>query len=536
MIKVSVIVPVYNVSEYIERCWDSIRNQTYKNIEVLFVDDCGTDDSVAKLEGYLAVEDTVDARILHHSRNRGLSAARNTGLEAATGEYVYFLDSDDDITEDCIEMLVSPLREKRYDFLVGDYSVVGEGGYSPLSLSTGAIETQKEVLRTYVAGEWYVMAWNKLCRRDFLVGNNLFFKEGLIHEDVLWTFKVACKANNMYVVKQPVYNYYVRSSSIMTSMSIEKDVNIYVEVFGNIAAFVEEEDRMYGRHEYALIMGQPYTTADHTAVTDHGIAAQHGCSCVDDNIIAHIRMALTALHQVAVFVLLEALGAQGHALIQLYMMANVAGLADYHAGTVVDEEIFTNVRAGMDVDTRQLMGVFGHHAGDHWQAQFKQTVGQTEDGNGFKSRVRQHNFLTGTGRRVALVGSLDIGIQHLADIRQAVHELLHQHLCLMLTSITVTTAFIGAVAFVGQHIAGHAIKQHSSFLPLLGHDGMQKPRIRLAFIIHTGIHRRAQMRNQLLHTLFHTISADGIFTYLIILHQPLHIGSCFIFQPFRNHI
>ena len=100
------------------------------------------------------------------------------------------------------------------------------------------------------------MAWNKLCRRDFLVGNNLFFKEGLIHEDVLWTFKVACKANSMYVVKRPVYNYYVRSSSIMTSMSIEKDVNIYVEVFGNIAAFVEEEDRMYGRHEYALIEGK----------------------------------------------------------------------------------------------------------------------------------------------------------------------------------------------------------------------------------------------------------------------------------------
>ena len=256
MIKVSIIVPVYNVSEYIERCWDSIRNQTYKNIEALFVDDCGTDDSVAKLEGCLAVSDAVEARILHHAKNRGLSAARNTGLEAATGDYVYFLDSDDDITEDCIESLVAPLSEKQYDFVVGDYSVVGDGGYSPLSLSTGAVETQEEVLRTYAAGEWYVMAWNKLCKRDFLIENDLFFKEGLIHEDVLWTFKVACKAANMYVVKRPVYNYYVRSSSIMTSMSIEKDVNIYVEVFGNIAAFVEEEDRMYGRYEYTLIEGK----------------------------------------------------------------------------------------------------------------------------------------------------------------------------------------------------------------------------------------------------------------------------------------
>ena len=152
MIKVSIIVPVYNVSEYIERCWDSIRNQTYKNIEALFVDDCGTDDSVAKLEGCLAVSDAVEARILHHAKNRGLSAARNTGLEAATGDYVYFLDSDDDITEDCIESLVAPLSEKQYDFVVGDYSVVGDGGYSPLSLSTGAVETQEEVLS--VASEY----------------------------------------------------------------------------------------------------------------------------------------------------------------------------------------------------------------------------------------------------------------------------------------------------------------------------------------------------------------------------------------------
>lgn len=256
MIKVSVIVPVYNVSEYIERCWDSIRNQTYKNIEVLFVDDGGTDDSVAKLEGYLAAEDTVEARILHHARNRGLSAARNTGLEAATGEYVYFLDSDDDITPDCIESLVAPLSKNNYDLVVGDYTLVGEGGRSPLNLDEGAVETNEEVMRTYSDGEWYVMAWNKLCRKEFLIDNDLFFKEGLIHEDVLWTFKVACKAENLYVVKKPIYNYYVRSSSIMTSMSIEKDANVYAEVFDCIVSFVKSEGREYGRYEYALVEGK----------------------------------------------------------------------------------------------------------------------------------------------------------------------------------------------------------------------------------------------------------------------------------------
>lgn len=255
-LKVSVIVPVYNVSEYIVRCWDSIKNQSYKNLEVLFVDDCGTDDSIAKLEACIASVEEGDVKILHHARNRGLSAARNTGLEVATGDYVYFLDSDDDITSDCIKSLVAPLSERKYDLIIGDYAVVGEGGYLPLNLSEGAVETNDEVMRTYAAGDWYVMAWNKLCRREFLLENKLFFKEGLIHEDVLWTFKVACKVENLYVVKKPVYNYYVRSSSIMTSMSIEKDVNIYVDVFDNISSFVMNERREYGKYEYALIEGK----------------------------------------------------------------------------------------------------------------------------------------------------------------------------------------------------------------------------------------------------------------------------------------
>lgn len=256
MIKVSIVVPVYNVSEYIERCWNSIRRQSYKNLEVLFVDDCGTDDSIAKLGRFIESVCDIDARILHHARNRGLSAARNTGVVAASGDYVYFLDSDDDITPDCIQSLVAPLIDKKYDLVIGDYNVIGSDNYSPLILPEGGLCANEEVIKTYSEGQWYVMAWNKLCRRQFLIDNDLYFQEGLIHEDVLWTFKVACKAQNLYVVKQPVYNYYVRSSSIMTSMSIERDANIYVEVFNNIASFVKEEGYEYAPYQYALIEGK----------------------------------------------------------------------------------------------------------------------------------------------------------------------------------------------------------------------------------------------------------------------------------------
>lgn len=299
-LKVSVIVPVYNVSEYIVRCWDSIKNQSYKNLEVLFVDDCGTDDSIAKLEACIASVEEGDVKILHHTRNRGLSAARNTGLEVATGDYVYFLDSDDDITSDCIKSLVAPLSERKYDLIIGDYTVVGEGGYLPLNLSEGAVETNDEVMRTYAAGDWYVMAWNKLCRREFLLENKLFFKEGLIHEDVLWTFKVACKVENLYVVKKPVYNYYVRSSSIMTSMSIEKDVNIYVDVFDNISSFVMNERREYGKYEYALIEGKK--TGILYSLLQKGESELYGESCLGNfHSRIHLKRIRTAQSGWAIF-------------------------------------------------------------------------------------------------------------------------------------------------------------------------------------------------------------------------------------------
>lgn len=254
--KVTIIVPVYNVSAYIERCWESLVKQTYKEIEILFVDDCGTDDSVEKLQKLIDTHPGIYCKILHHDHNRGLSAARNTGLMAATGDYVYFLDSDDDITEDCIERLVAPVMNDEIDIVVGNYRVVGGEVHSPLLLDSGLLDSSKEVLASYAAGKWYVMAWNKLCRRDFLIDNNLFFREGLIHEDVLWTFQVACKAQSLYVCNDVTYNYNVRGASIMTSMSIERDLRVYLDVFDAIVDFVCSEQRELGVEEYRIIEGK----------------------------------------------------------------------------------------------------------------------------------------------------------------------------------------------------------------------------------------------------------------------------------------
>lgn len=256
-IKISIIIPVYNVAPYIQACLKSVKSQTYKNIEVIFVDDCGTDNSIALATEFLAGCKGINYQILHHAQNGGLSAARNTGLKAAKGEYVYFLDSDDVLTEDALGKLMKPLEDQHYDLVVGDYvTYPNPVTSSMLVLPEGPVMGQKNILRTYAQGLWYVMAWNKLCSREFLMENNLFFEEGLLHEDVIWTFKVACKAASMYVVKQPTYIYSIREASIMTGMSIDKDVSIYVKAFDKIADFIQNDNREYGQSEYSIFQGK----------------------------------------------------------------------------------------------------------------------------------------------------------------------------------------------------------------------------------------------------------------------------------------
>lgn len=177
--KITIVIPIYNVSTYIENCLESVRKQSYKDLEVILVDDCGTDNSMEITQEYLEHHNFAEVKIVHHTHNRGLSAARNTGLEAATGDYVYFLDSDDALTENCIFILATPLEAQPYDFVIGNYEVEGsDKEYPALTLPSGALRSNKEILHSYAEGRWYMMAWNKLCNRKFLLDNKLFLKKG----------------------------------------------------------------------------------------------------------------------------------------------------------------------------------------------------------------------------------------------------------------------------------------------------------------------------------------------------------------------
>lgn len=254
--KISVIVPVYNVAQYITDCIDSLYAQSYNDMEVIFIDDCGHDNSIQLIEEYIATHDGKQCIIVRHEKNGGLSAARNTGIRHASGEYVLFLDSDDTLAPEAISIMVSALDEKDVDFVVGDYSVFGDKVMdSDLKLKGGRYY-KKEILESYSKGELYVMAWNKLCKKEFLEREGLYFTEGLIHEDQIWSFQIACKASSMLVINTVTYNYRVRKSSIMTSMNLQKDALSYAKVYDSILSFLNSNPQYLNSLTYNIYEGK----------------------------------------------------------------------------------------------------------------------------------------------------------------------------------------------------------------------------------------------------------------------------------------
>jgi len=254
MVSISIIIPIYNVEPYIAECLQSVMRQTYRGpMECILVDDCGTDSSMEVAEKVIAgYAGPIGFKILHHEHNRGLSAARNTGMDAAIGEYVYFLDSDDWISDDCIEELAKPLQEEKVDIVVGDYVSVG---FPPctikLSLPEGKYH-EKEFAKTFCNGGVYVMAVNKLYGKEFMYKYQLRFEEGKIHEDEILAFELSCLEKTFYVVKSVTYNYRIRENSIMTGADQVKKANGYIGILQSVAAKVQRYSRIEGIYDFYL--------------------------------------------------------------------------------------------------------------------------------------------------------------------------------------------------------------------------------------------------------------------------------------------
>jgi glycosyltransferase involved in cell wall biosynthesis len=219
---VSIIIPVYLVSDHIEQCVCSVIDQSYTDIECIIVDDATKDDSIEKCRKIINdYHGPIRFHVVHHETNRGLSAARNTGIQAAKGDYLYFLDGDDELTTDCIKTLAAiAAKAPDVDMIIGNYKCVPRNKNHNIILDKKtplSLDSNENVATAFLNHRIPMNAWNKLLKRSFVLEHNLFFKEGIVFEDVHWTFFVAKYLNNMRICQGITYRYNIRQSSIVNS-------------------------------------------------------------------------------------------------------------------------------------------------------------------------------------------------------------------------------------------------------------------------------------------------------------------------------
>jgi glycosyltransferase involved in cell wall biosynthesis len=242
-VKVSIIIPTYNVECYIEECLLSVLNQTYSNFEILLVNDCTPDNSMEVVHRVINNHARgSQIQILEHNHNKGLSAARNTGVKASTGDYLFFLDSDDEITYSAIESLVLSIegfQGEGVDFAIGGVQVIGSSLYSPL-LSNRKLHSNRDIFTDFVLRKWNVMACNKLINKEFFLKNSMWFKEGLLHEDELFSFRLAVCANTMSAVYEETYIYKCRLEGSITSSVKIKNIQDLILIFSENYSLVKQ--------------------------------------------------------------------------------------------------------------------------------------------------------------------------------------------------------------------------------------------------------------------------------------------------------
>lgn len=235
---VSIVIPVYNVEKYLNESVDSVLRQTCSNYEVILVDDGSTDQSGLMCDEYLKVSDKIT---VIHQENGGLSAARNTGLKASQGEYVYFLDSDDYIEDCALEHLLDTAIKESSDIVFFDGYVFFDGCEDDPTMSRYIRQDQYKtqngrnmLLELLQKDEYRTPVQLMLFRREYLIMNNLWFLNGILHEDELFTFAVFNADGAVAHCHEQLYARRIRPGSIMTASKMlrryESMLTIYQEI------------------------------------------------------------------------------------------------------------------------------------------------------------------------------------------------------------------------------------------------------------------------------------------------------------------
>ena len=219
---VTISIPLFKCEEFIEKCLLSVLNQTYKNIEVTLINDQTPDNSVEIAEKFITEHQLENWKIYHLEENSGLSIVRNKGIDTAQGKYLFFLDSDDVITPDCIEIMVNIAEKEQLEMVVGNTIMVNlsdgrERDFFRVNPNQNMITNNEEVFRAFVNGQYASSSWNKLVLLDFIRKNQLYFTRGLFAQDELQSFQTALVLSRLGFVnfdKTTLY-YYLHSKSVI---------------------------------------------------------------------------------------------------------------------------------------------------------------------------------------------------------------------------------------------------------------------------------------------------------------------------------
>ena len=233
---ISVIVPVFNTEIYLAPCLDSILNQSYRNLEVIVIDDGSGDYSLQIAQSYSQKDDRVH---VYPYSNEGLSVARNRGLEVATGDYIIFVDSDDLLLENAIEILYNFIKKTDADLVEGEY-IRGKVFHNILpkkKIESITFTPEQAMADTLYQKKLIPSAWGKLYKKNLF--NDLYFEKGILYEDLNIFYKVLERCKKIIWIDFPVYFYRVTEGSILNSWNPKRlDV---LKVTEKIESYMEEK-------------------------------------------------------------------------------------------------------------------------------------------------------------------------------------------------------------------------------------------------------------------------------------------------------
>lgn len=247
---VSVLIPIYNTEKYILQCAESVFNQTYDNLEIIFFDDKSPDDSISILEKYIESQEVIKTlpkiKIIRSEYNVGLPGARNESLKYVSGEYICFIDSDDLIPKDSIEILINKAIETNADIVRGQFEFLGEDG-SLVKYNSQSFEDKTEYIQKLINwGTLPMTVWGAIYKSDFIQSSGIKFNTGHnMGEDYSFISRISYLASTIRFVDKVVYHYRVNPISITHNFNSRKADDL-LDNYYIILDFYK------GKHDYEL--------------------------------------------------------------------------------------------------------------------------------------------------------------------------------------------------------------------------------------------------------------------------------------------